>query len=188
MKPLDACIECEDTDSLLHCGVPGVLAWVDGKLIHGSVERCDACERFPNDEAAEAALLAHIGEGAVFEQALLELHCDSCHHEIVMPQGLSAEATAALRAAFGRLHEECMAGDDVCPVRDPGCDQPEDDEDDAPHCHDACEAPPVSCVELLAYDAGVDFEIRDAWQSADEVKAFVRMVAEVARKEQGGMR
>lgn len=183
MKPLEACLGCEDPDSLYHCGVPGVLAWVDGKLVHGTVERCDACVRFPSDEAAKAALVAHIGEGVVFEQAAYELHCSSCHHEIVMPRGLSREATARLRAAFGRLHEDCAAGDDVCPVRDPGCDAPEDDEEDAPHCHDACETPPASCVELLARDAGDGFDIGDSWQSAGEVKQYVRLVAEVARKE-----
>ena len=183
MNPVEWCDQCEDTDSLFFCGVPGVVAHVDGKLIHGVVERCDSCERFPSDEAAKAALVAHIGEGVVFEQAAYELRCAECCHEIVMPHGLGSEATATLRAAFGRLHENCLAGDDVCPVRDPGCDAPEDDEDDAPHCHDACEAPPVSCVELLAYDAGVDFDIGDGLQSADEIKQFVRLVAEVARKE-----
>lgn len=113
----------------------------------------------------------------------VSLFCLTCKHTIAVPVGISPEASACIAAAFGRLHEGCMADDDVCPVRDPGCDAPRFDEDDAPYRHDACEAPPVSCVDLIAYDAGVDFDIGDSWQSAGEVREFVLLVAEVARAE-----
>lgn len=113
----------------------------------------------------------------------VSMFCLTCKHTIAVPLCLSPEASACIAAAFGRLHNECMAGDGVCPVNDPGCDAPRFDEGDLPHCHNACEGPPVSCVDLIAYDAGVDFDIGESFDSAAEVKQFARIVAEVARAE-----
>lgn len=109
------------------------------------------------------------------------LHCGTCGHRIALPRDLSLEARASCEGAFRRLHEDCLGGDGVCPVSDPDCDAPEDDAEC--RCHDACEAPPKTLVDLLAHDAGLGFDLGDGWRSAGEVEAFVQRVAEVARKE-----
>ena len=52
--------ECEQPGSF-NCGLPGILARVthDGRIV-SRVERCDACELFTGDEAAERVLRAHL--------------------------------------------------------------------------------------------------------------------------------
>jgi len=55
-EPLEPC-ECE-LPGYFHCGVPGILAHLEhGRIVPGfHVERCDACQRFESDAAAEAKL------------------------------------------------------------------------------------------------------------------------------------
>jgi hypothetical protein len=41
------------------CGIPGILARIDRRrIVPVSVERCDACARFPSDAAARLYLAA----------------------------------------------------------------------------------------------------------------------------------
>jgi hypothetical protein len=59
----------EETDEVCDCeknlpgtfcsGIPGILARVEnGRVVPGTkVERCDACERYPSDEAALQKLI-----------------------------------------------------------------------------------------------------------------------------------
>jgi hypothetical protein len=49
------------------CGVRGVLAHVEGGKVVGTVERCDACERFASDEIAERYLRQALAAGAAKE-------------------------------------------------------------------------------------------------------------------------
>ena len=61
MEQTSSCEACEDPKGRLYSGLPGVLARVtaDGKVT-SKVERCDACELFTGDEAAERVLRAHL--------------------------------------------------------------------------------------------------------------------------------
>ena len=61
MEQTSSCEACEDPKGRFYSGLPGVLARVtaDGKIT-SKVERCDACELFTSDEAAERVLRAHL--------------------------------------------------------------------------------------------------------------------------------
>lgn len=62
LRPASLC-ECE-LPGAFHTGVPGILARLEsGRLAPGAkVERCDACRRYPSDEAARQKL-AELGIG-----------------------------------------------------------------------------------------------------------------------------
>ena len=53
--PRQARCVCEDLGHF-RSGVPGILAHVKKGRITGRVERCDACQRFRDDQVAEAVL------------------------------------------------------------------------------------------------------------------------------------
>lgn len=62
-KVLSPCEACEDPAGRFYSGLPGVLARVtrDGRAL-SKIERCDACELFTGDEAAERVLRAHLAQ------------------------------------------------------------------------------------------------------------------------------
>jgi hypothetical protein len=109
------------------------------------------------------------------------LHCTGCGHEIPVRLPISVDALGIAGEAFGILHHFC-SGPLACPQNDPECSQPADEPDDAPHCHDACEPPPSTLVELLI-DRGQDlWEAGDAWQSREDVEDFLRALVDVASR------
>ena len=52
---------CEDLGHF-RSGVPGILAHVKNGRITGRVERCDTCQRFRDDQIAEAVLRRVLGQ------------------------------------------------------------------------------------------------------------------------------
>jgi hypothetical protein len=53
---MDKCQACETPGDPFHCGLPGVLARIEDGKAAGSVERCDACQRYETDTDARKAL------------------------------------------------------------------------------------------------------------------------------------
>ena len=58
MSPNDEPCECE-LPGFFYSGVPGILARIEaGRLVTGAtVERCDLCQRYPDDFAASRRLV-----------------------------------------------------------------------------------------------------------------------------------
>lgn len=126
-----------------------------------------------------------MGVSTILEPGTNLLRCLDCGYEMQVPLPIGVTTLAIVGEAFRALHEECLAGDGICPRRDPDCGQPADEEGEPGHSHDACEAPPGTLVDLLVGRGECIWIEGDGWQSPSDVGEFLRAVAEVARLEGG---
>ena len=111
-----SCPECEHAGHFTS-GVPGILAHGEPGRFISRVERCDACQRYPSDAAAAAALRQAGGDSKfvsaprqLLEQVrsqLDDLHNGWPERELVRPL---AATLAELDSLLGRAHPE-ITGD-----------------------------------------------------------------------------
>lgn len=86
-------------------GLPGVLAHVHDGRVCSAVERCDACQRYPSDQAAREALEQHLEPGGLSEMLSargLDCHEQSLAMSAVLPYP-AAERTQAMRHHLERV-------------------------------------------------------------------------------------